>query len=1177
MRLIVDANSWLNQALLRGVDHDHGRVVRGEDGKDVQVNSAQYGVDGFFEKLKLTLDKFEVAPHKVLLVWDGANAKLRRRTFLPTYKAGRDKAPEVSEQLNLARAQITQMAYHLGITVIHQNRLEADDVIAYLCKHLRRERNTVVTADGDLSRLVDENTDVWANGKLNENPFGPFPHKYITLYKALVGDPSDKIPGAKGFGDAKFVQLVATFGVEGLDAFIDLIENDQLNRLKEDVADLPALQIVLNDQAGVYTSWRVASFFIDDVNTVRHPLDIKPGMVGQWDEIPPELRVDELRHYYGTKTLVTAKNYHAVRRRLAGVLPSSPFVALDIETSASDESEEWSEQLKSALESDRDRVDVLGHELTGMSLTFGDNLQHTIYMTVDHKDSDNITVDQCREMCELVPRHMLHVIQNRQFEFSVLYRTWGEKWADNGWGGMIPNAVDTKIGASYADENHPSGLKERSKLHLGYEQQTYEETVTRHGPVGTLKGGKVKKTYKKEVVPAVLGSKWDEDLQDEVSYVVEPAVVQEWESREYRMNELTAAEVFDYGCDDTICTAALHLYYTLVMEIENTLDVYYAVETLPEYQTSLAFVQGVPISLSKLREMEAKDDARYEDAWKVLREYLMSQGWEGTSCPEFTELTPNVVKEACALLLDDDERQFSTKKRKLDAMAVDIRDQFPESALAELLAAMVEGNDVDGVARLVKQNFTGEPKINFGSPKQMQNLFYRVLKLRPRIFNKMTPKQREAGGPMVEGFRKLRNARDLKVDLFELTEAVEGEVIKDEKRRKVKVSPVTDEELGALISKASTDDDAVRWALAKDELDEEQKAVLKAYETIKTVQTRRSLFYKTYKAIGHWRDGRIHPSLNQSSTVTRRHSSSNPNAQQLPKRGEGVEFREIIRPHCKDAVVVSMDFSGQELRSMAYQSGDENLTACYVGDDLKDPHSLTAVAASIYLWDAPVTYEEFAEMRESTDKVVAKRAKDLRGDAKTVNFASQYDAMAPKIAQELLTDEETAQAFLDAKDKAFPRISQWKDEVRARVEELGYATTLMGARRHLRAALLSDDRWEAAKAGRQGPNFAIQGSAGEQTKLAIAEMWARGIFRGKYNARFYFPVHDEVVFSVHKDDAYKVICEAHACMVQPYGGMTIPIVSEISLGANFGQQIEVGAVPDERRINEAIAEALAEA
>jgi 5'-3' exonuclease len=1180
MRLIVDANSWLNQALLRGTDHDNGRVVLDAEGKKVQVNNADYGVDGFFEKLTAALEKFGSAPREVLLVWDGANAKLRRRTFLPTYKAGRDKIPEVSEQLNLARDTVNRMSYALGMPVIQQPGLEADDVIAYLCAHLRNDRNTVVTGDGDLSRLVDENTDVWANGELNKNPFGPFPHKYITLYKALVGDVGDKIPGAKGFGDAKFVQLVAAFGLEGLDAFIELIQNDQLQRLKEDVADFPPLQIVLNDMHGVYTSWRVASFLTHEVNTLHNPLRIVPGLVQQWSTLDPNLRVDSLKHFYGTKTLVTAANYESVKRRFAQAVKTSPFTALDIETSESDQSEEWVEQVRVAMESEsgkgkgKAKFDSLGHELTGMGLTFGENSQHTLYMTVDHADSDNITVDQCREMCEQIPQSQQIIIQNRQFEFTVLYRTWGDMWKGNGWCGFVPNALDTVIGASYVDENLPGGLKERSKLHLNYEQQTYLETVTKSGPVGSLRGGKLRKTFKQEVVPAVKDFVFNPEIGGNEEVVITPAVVEEWESREYRMNEMTAAEVFDYGCDDTICTAALHTYYTLVMEMEGTLEAYHAVETLPEYQTSLAFVQGVPISLRKLQEMSAKDDARYEAGWVVLRDYLMENGWEGTVCPKFTELNPAIVKEAASILFDTDEVQFTSKKRKPSALAADIRDQFPDSQLALLAAEYVEAEDAVGLQGLVLQHFTGEPKINFGSPKQMQRLFYHVLGMRPRIINSMTQNQRENNPVMVEAFKKLRKAKDLDVDLFSVTEPLEG---KNSKGRVVKLTPVTDEERLQLISKASTDDDAVRWALARDQLEDGQRKVLEAFSAIRTVQTRRSMFYKAYRAIPHWRDGRIHPNMKQCGTVTRRHASSNPNAQQLPKLGEGVEFREVIRPHCKDAVVVSLDFSAQELRIIAEWSGDTNLTACYVGDNLRDVHSLTASAAAIHLWGQEVGYDEFRGMLTSPDKVLAKKAKDLRTDAKPVNFGTNYDQQAPALAVQLLVDEEVAQAFIDAKDAAMPGINLWKDEVRKEAEKLGYVTTFLGARRHLRDALLADDRWEAAKAGRQGPNFKIQGSAGEQTKLSVAEMWRRRIFAGRYNAQFYFPVHDEVVFSVHKDDAFKVISEAHACMVQPYGGMKIPIISEISLGSSFGRQIEVGDVPDERRINEAIAEALAEA
>lgn len=1149
MRLIIDGNSFLNQALLRGEDHDNGRrVIDPNTGKHVQVNGFEYGVEGFFDKFAFHLKEFDLAPRQTILVWDGKNAKSRRRTFLPTYKQGRDKIEEVNVELNLARERVTQMMLDLGVVVMQQDNYEGDDVIGYICKHQRYEKNLVATADGDLCVLHDQNTDVFRMGEMNKNPYGGFPHEYITLYKALVGDTSDKIPGAKGFGDAKFVDLVRVFGLDGLEELVRLIENDLLDELKESVADLPCLQKILDDKPSVAVSWRCASLLVDQINTKAKPLSIQPGMVKQWASLPPELRVEDLKHFYGTKTLVTAANYAQAFDRVKGQMGHSPFVALDIETSTSESSDEWLERISAVTEKESKLFDVLGSDLTGMSLTFGANTQHTIYMSVDHRDTDNITVDQCREMVELIPQKLHTVIQNRQFEFSVLYRTWGDRWLENGWHGFVPNALDTKIGAAYTDENFRKGLKDRSKLHLGYDQATYAETTTLSGPVGSLpKGGRRVKGVYEHVIKAAVHIDEEEKYGGGKGSVIEPAITETWESRQYKMNELTAKQVFAYGCDDTICTAALHTYYQLVMYLEDTWRVYLEVEQLPEYLTSLAYVQGIPISLAKVRDMEARDAAAYEAAWTTLRTFLMGHGWTGTVCPVLTELSPANVKEAAALLVDTEEVQYTTKKRKLNAMAQDLRDQFPDNAYAGLLASMVEQDDLQGVNKLVKDNFTGEPKINFQSPKQMQNLFYEVIGMTPRIFNKLTDKQRE-DSDFRNAFKKVR---------------------KDKEGKEVEFTEV---EWACLIQKASTDDTAVDWALAKDELTDEQRNVLKAYKAVRTIMTRRGLFYKPYKALGHWRDGRIHPSLNQCEAVTLRYSSSAPNIQQMPKRGEGVEFREVIQPHIEDAVVFSLDFSGQELRDMAEWSGDTNLTACYVGDDLKDPHSLTAVASAVMLWGYEIDYEDFIAQLKTSDPVKAKKAKDLRGDAKTVNFASQYDAMAPKIAQELLTDEETAQSFLDAKDKAFPRINEWKDEVREQAERDGYVTTRMGARRHLRSLLMSDNKWEAAKAGRQGPNFKIQGSGAEQTKLAIASMWKRKLFTGKYRARFYAPIHDEVVFSVHKDDAAELVRQVHECMTQPYGGKKIPIVSSISLGPNFGKQIECGDQFDPDKISAALQE-----
>jgi 5'-3' exonuclease len=1159
VKLIFDLNSYLNMALLRGVDHDDGRVVTGPDGKQTQVNSADYGVEGFWDKVSKDIDHFGVAPRQCTMVIDGTNSKATRRTFLPQYKAGRDKAPEVSEQLNIARDRVSKMALHLGMRVIQQKSYEADDVIGYLCKHLRSEPIVVCTADGDLSVLVDDMVSVWRLGEMNVNPCGPFPHRYIRLYKSLVGDTSDKIPGAKGFGDAAWVDMVRTFGLEGLDMMIELIENNQIKRLVEDVADFKPLQKIIDAEAMVSTSWRVAGLMTDDINTMRKPWDLQAGMVAQWDELPDEMRVYALRSSYGTKTLVTATNYKRVYDAFAQRVGESPFVALDIETSSSEESDEWIERVNSMSEKTRgNKIDVLGHELTGMSLTFGANTQHTFYMSVDHRDTNNITVDQCREMCELIPQRLHTVIQNRQFEFSVLYRTWGDKWLDNGWHGFVPNAVDTKIGASYVSEGEPKGLKDRSKSHLGYTQVTYEQVTTKSGPVGSLTGGEKVKEFDQVVAPAVykevvitVEDEWVDDdgeihesVTEQVTQeLVTPEVTERWESRQYKMRELTGKDVLDYGCDDTICTAALHSHYQFVMEVEGTWQIYLDVETLPEYLTSLAFVQGIPISLGKLADMERADNLKYDAAWAKLREFLMRSGWDGTECPEFEgDIEPSDVKLALPMILGG---ELTTKKRKLNAIAMDIREQFPNNDYAVVLSNIVERNDVNELNKLVRQRFDGEPKINFNSPKQMQNLFYRVLGIRPRIVNKMTQKQRDENDVMRSAFKKFSRIKDGKPETY------------------------TSEEWDALISKSSTDDDAVASALALDDLTDDRKEVLRAYQSVRSISTRRSLFYKPYKVLTHWRDGRLHPSLNQCEAATRRYSSSGPNVQQMEKGTETI--REVVLPAGEDYVVVSLDLSGQELRLQAELSGDEAMTSCYVGDNKRDMHQLTAVAASLIMWGDEVQYDDLSAMLESPDLVVYKKAKELRGDAKTTNFATAYGAMAPKVALTLMTDEETAQAFIDAKAKAFPRLPVWMKEVQERAGERGYSLTMLGARRHLSEGLNAENKWDRMAAERQAGNFEIQGSGGEMLKLAMASMWSRGVFTGKYRAVFYAPVHDEVVFSCHRDDLLPVLREVHPCMIQQYATMKIPLESSISIGPTFGTQYEIGTTIDEAKIAEALA------
>ena len=207
--------------------------------------------------------------------------------------------------------------------------------------------------------------------------------------------------------------------------------------------------------------------------------------------------------------------------------------------------------------------------------------------------------------------------------------------------------------------------------------------------------------------------------------------------------------------------------------------------------------------------------------------------------------------------------------------------------------------------------------------------------------------------------------------------------------------------------------------------------------------------------------------------------------------------------------------------------------------------------------DGLTDYDLFLRLRRSKDESVHKMADDLRKNAKNVNFGAQYDAQAPKLAETLVIPVPDAQAFLDAKYKAFPRFEDWKEEVKADAERLGYVLTPLGGRRHLRDSLLSSEWGVKDKALRQGPNFKIQGASAEQTKLAMSELWRSNILF-RLDMQFFAPIHDELVWSVAAEDALESIKVVVAAMTKPYGNLPVPFLGSVSLGLNFGAQIECG-------------------
>lgn len=783
----------------------------------------------------------------------------------------------------------------------------------------------------------------------------------------------------------------------------------------------------------------------------------------------------------------------------------TPFVALDLETATDEESDEWLAE-KAKRDEGAQKVDVYGSDLVSCGITLGDNLQHTLYFTYNHAPEDGIEQLMLVQIAEAIER----ITKGKRVV------------AHNAQGFELP-----VLGRHFAEawkDNGWSGLL--PNVHCTKILASY---VDENASLGLKPNAKRWLDYDQQTyaeATTIVGPKGTLPVGGKLLGEVElekpdhydesmPAEV--IEKRQYKMNELTASHVFHYGTDDTVVTAALYNHWQHRVQLEHAWRVYCEVEQLPMYLTTTAFLNGVNISLEEMFEQEKEDDAAYEKAWATLRDFLIQMGWEGTECPTYTgDLTAAQIKEAFLIVTG---RPLQTQVRTPLKLAALIDEEAGGNVLASLIRSTLATGHAGALNDYVQLHFKGEPDFNLGSPKQMQKLMYEVMQLPIRIRNKPTDKMRKEG--VKEGTPK-------------------------------------------------TDELAIKSALHFD-VEIANAPVLNAMLDLKTVETRRKLYYGPYRHIHHPRSGKVHASANQCQTNTRRYSFSDPNLQQLPKKKDGGKFRRVLRPHRpKGCVIVSMDFNGQELRLAAEYSQDENMLSCYVGDNLKDIHSLTSTAIAQKTWDASMTYETFVGYLKGDDKELEKKAKSIRNDkAKPVNFGEQYGAMAKKVAETLMISVEEAQILLDAKKEMFPGVDRWKEEVVAESKEKGYVTSMLGARRHLRDALLSDNYMIASKAERQGPNFKIQGSGAEMTKRAMARMWEKKLHE-RYDAEFIAPIHDEVVWSVAIVDLYQFIKDLHWCMTQPYATMKVPVVSSISFGPSFGEQIEIGEEPADEAIQKGL-------
>ncbi|KLI51616.1 DNA polymerase I [Brachyspira hyodysenteriae] len=275
--------------------------------------------------------------------------------------------------------------------------------------------------------------------------------------------------------------------------------------------------------------------------------------------------------------------------------------------------------------------------------------------------------------------------------------------------------------------------------------------------------------------------------------------------------------------------------------------------------------------------------------------------------------------------------------------------------------------------------------------------------------------------------------------------------------------------------------------------------------------------------------GRIHASFNQTVTATGRLSSSEPNLQNIPVRGEeGREIRNTFIPE-KGNLLIAADYSQIELRLLAHFSNDPALVEAFKNND--DIHRKTAM--KIY--------------SVSKEHVTA----SMRNIAKIINFSIIYGKTAFGLSKELGIKRKEAEDFIKGYFSTYSRVKPFCEEVVEEVRNKGFVRTMCGRIRDLSKTINSSNAMARNEAERMALNTLIQGSAADMIKVAMVAIHKE--FKNHLKtAKIVMQVHDELVVEVSEAEADKAMTIMKEIMEHSVKA-NVPITVDIHKGNSWGE------------------------
>ncbi len=274
--------------------------------------------------------------------------------------------------------------------------------------------------------------------------------------------------------------------------------------------------------------------------------------------------------------------------------------------------------------------------------------------------------------------------------------------------------------------------------------------------------------------------------------------------------------------------------------------------------------------------------------------------------------------------------------------------------------------------------------------------------------------------------------------------------------------------------------------------------------------------------------GRIHTSFNQTATATGRLSSSEPNLQNIPIKGEwGQRIRETFIPE-KGNFLLSADYSQVELRILAHLSKDEVLIDAFRSG--VDVHTKTASE----IFGVP------------TDKVTT----GMRRTAKTVNFGVIYGISPFGLSETLSISRDEAKNYIEKYFERHPGVKKYIETVLNDVRQKGYAETLSGRRRPI-TELRSQNSNIKAQGERLAVNSPIQGAAADIIKGAMINIWKR-LKQERLSAKMILQVHDELLLEVPESEL-EVVKDLLKKEMEGVVKLEVPLRVDIGYGGNWAE------------------------